>query len=284
MAVKIIKTVREMHRAADRIRQAGLRLGLVPTMGYLHEGHLSLVRQALKVTDRVVVSIFVNPLQFGPTEDLAAYPRNLDRDLELIDQYGVHLAYLPDEKEIYPGDFATSVRVSKLTERLCGASRPGHFEGVTTIVTKLFAAVKPHVAVFGQKDAQQIIVIQRMVRDLNLDVEILMAPTVREADGLAMSSRNAYLSAEERREAPALYRALMVGQKMIAQGERRALRVVEAMRDVIEPQRSAKIDYIEAVDAKDLMPVTELKDSILLAVAVRFGKARLIDNALVRIK
>lgn len=284
MAVKIIKTVRDMHRAADRIRQAGLRLGLVPTMGYLHEGHLSLVRQALKVTDRVVVSIFVNPLQFGPTEDLTAYPRDIDRDLELIDQYGVHLAYLPDEKEIYPGDFATSVRVAELTERLCGASRPGHFEGVTTIVTKLFAAVKPHVAVFGQKDAQQIIVIQRMVRDLNLDVEILMAPTVREADGLAMSSRNAYLSAEERREAPALYRALMVGQKMIAQGERRAQRVVEAMRDVIEPQRSAKIDYIEAVDAKNLAPVTELKNSILLAVAVRFGKARLIDNALVRIK
>ncbi len=284
MAVKIIKTVREMHRAADRIRQAGLRIGLVPTMGYLHDGHLSLVRQALKVTDRVVVSIFVNPLQFGPTEDLAAYPRDIDRDLELIDQHGVHLAYLPDEKEIYPGDFATSVHVTQLTERLCGASRPGHFEGVTTIVTKLFAAVKPHVAIFGQKDAQQTIIIQRLVRDLNLDVEILMAPTVREKDGLAMSSRNAYLSAEERREAPALYRALMVGQKMIAQGERHAQKVIEAMRDVIEPQRSAKIDYIEAVDAKDLTPVAELKDSILLAVAVRFGNARLIDNALVHIK
>ena len=284
MAVKIIKTVREMHRAADRIRQAGLRIGLVPTMGYLHDGHLSLVRQALKVTDRVVVSIFVNPLQFGPTEDLAAYPRDIDRDLELIDQHGVHLAYLPDEKEIYPGDFATSVHVTKLTERLCGASRPGHFEGVTTIVTKLFAAVKPHVAVFGQKDAQQTIVIQRMVRDLNLDVEIQMAPTVREADGLAMSSRNAYLSAEERREAPALYRALMVGQKMIDRGERRTQRVIEAMRDVIEPQRCAKIDYIEAVDAKTLTSVAELKDSILLAVAVRFGNARLIDNALVHIK
>ena len=284
MAVKIIKTVREMHRAADRIRQAGLRIGLVPTMGYLHEGHLSLVRQALKMTDRVVVSIFVNPMQFSPTEDLAAYPRDIDRDLELIDQYGVHLAYLPDEKEIYPGEFATSVRVTNLTERLCGASRPGHFEGVTTIVTKLFAAVKPHVAIFGQKDAQQTIVIQRMVRDLNLDVEILMAPTVREADGLAMSSRNAYLSAEERREAPALYRALVVGQKMIDQGERRAQKVIEAMRDVIEPQRSAKIDYIEAVDAKDLTPVAELKNSVLLAVAVRFGNARLIDNALIHIK
>ena len=284
MAVKIIKTVREMHSVADRIRQVGLRIGLVPTMGYLHEGHLSLVRQALKVADRIVVSIFVNPLQFGPTEDLAAYPRNLDRDLKLLDQHGVHLAYLPDKKEIYPGDFATSVRVAKLTERLCGASRPGHFEGVTTIVTKLFAAVKPHVAVFGQKDAQQTIVIQRMVRDLNLDVEIQMAPTVREADGLAMSSRNAYLGAEERREAPALYRALMVGQKMIGQGERRAQRIIEAMRDVIEPQRCAEIDYIEVVDAKDLTPVAYLKDSILLAVAVRFGNARLIDNALVHIK
>ena len=284
MAIKIIKTVRDMHRAADRIRQAGLRIGLVPTMGYLHEGHLSLVRQALKVTDRVVVSIFVNPLQFSPTEDLAAYPRDIDRDLELIDQHGVHLAYLPDEKEIYPGDFATSVHVAKLTERLCGASRPGHFEGVTTIVTKLFAAVKPHVAIFGQKDAQQTIVIQRLVRDLNLDVEIQMATTVREADGLAMSSRNAYLSAEERREAPALYRALMVGKKMIVRGERRAQKVIEAMRDVIEPQRSAKIDYIEVVDAKDLTPVAELKESILLAVAVRFGNARLIDNALIRIK
>ena len=284
MAVKIIKTVHDMHRAADHIRQAGLRIGLVPTMGYLHEGHLSLVRQALKVTDRVVVSIFVNPLQFGPTEDLAAYPKDIDRDLKLLDRHGVHLAYLPKKKEIYPRDFATSVSVAKLTERLCGASRPGHFEGVTTIVTKLFAAVKPHVAVFGQKDAQQTIVIQRLVRDLNLDVEIQMAPTVREADGLAMSSRNAYLNAEERREAPALYRALMVGQKMIDRGERHPQRVIEAMRDVIAPQRCAEIDYIEAVDAKDLTPVAELKDSILLAVAVRFGNARLIDNALVRIK
>ena len=284
MAVKIIKTVHDMHRAADHIRQAGLRIGLVPTMGYLHEGHLSLVRQALKVTDRVVVSIFVNPLQFGPTEDLAAYPKDIDRDLKLLDQHGVHLAYLPQKKEIYPRDFATSVSVAKLTERLCGASRPGHFEGVTTIVTKLFAAVKPHVAVFGQKDAQQTIVIQRLVRDLNLDVEIQMAPTVREADGLAMSSRNAYLNAEERREAPALYRALMVGKKMIARGERRTQTVIEAMRDVIAPQCCAEIDYIEAVDAKDLTPVAELKDSILLAVAVRFGNARLIDNALVRIK
>ena len=284
MAVKIIKTVHDMHRAADHIRQAGLRIGLVPTMGYLHEGHLSLVRQALKVTDRVVVSIFVNPLQFGPTEDLAAYPKDIDRDLKLLDRHGVHLAYLPQKKEIYPRDFATSVSVAKLTERLCGASRPGHFEGVTTIVTKLFAAVKPHVAVFGQKDAQQTIVIQRLVRDLNLDVEIQMAPTVREADGLAMSSRNAYLNAEERREAPALYRALMVGKKMIARGERRTQTVIEAMRDVIAPQCCAEIDYIEAVDAKDLTPVAELKDSILLAVAVRFGNARLIDNALVRIK
>ncbi len=284
MALKIVKTVREMHRAADRMRQAGLCIGLVPTMGYLHDGHLSLVRRALKMADRVVVSIFVNPLQFGPSEDLAAYPRDLDRDLEQIDTCGVHFAYLPEVEELYPSDFATSVTVAHLTEGLCGASRPGHFEGVTTVVAKLLAAVKPHVAVFGQKDAQQTLVIQRMARDLNLDVEIRMAPTVREADGLAMSSRNAYLSPEERREAPALYRALMVGKKMIEQGETRAQKVIEAMRDVLEPQRHAEIDYIEVVNSKDLTPVAVLRDAVLLAVAVRFGTARLIDNAWVRVR
>ena len=284
MAVKIVKAVRAMHRKADQMRRAGQRIALVPTMGDLHEGHLSLVRRARKVADRVVVSIFVNPLQFGPAEDFAAYPRDLARDLERLDPCGVHLAYLPEVEEIYPEDFATTVGVARLTEGLCGAHRPGHFEGVTTVVAKLFAAVKPHVAVFGQKDAQQTLVIQKMVRDLNLDVEILMAPTVREADGLAMSSRNAYLSPEERREAPSLYRALMLGKNMIAQGERRAPRVIAAMRDVIAPLCHAKIDYIEAVDAENLTPVEVLKNSVLLAVAVRFGKARLIDNAPVRVK
>ena len=284
MAVKIVKTVRAMHRKADRMRRAGHRIALVPTMGYLHEGHLSLVRRARCEADRVVVSIFVNPRQFGPAEDFAAYPRDLERDLERLDRCGAHLAYLPEVAEIYPEDFATTVAVARLTQGLCGAHRPGHFEGVTTIVAKLFAAVKPHVAVFGQKDAQQTLVIQKMVRDLNLDVEIAIAPTVREADGLAMSSRNAYLSPDERREAPSLYRALMLGKKMIDRGERRASRVVAAMRDVIEPSRHAKIDYIEAVDAESLAPVEVLENSVLLAVAVRFGEARLIDNAPIRVK
>lgn len=284
MTVKIVKAVRAMHRVADRMRRAGHRIALVPTMGYLHEGHLSLVRRARREADRVVVSIFVNPLQFGPAEDFAAYPRDLARDLERLGQCGVHLAYLPEVTEIYPEDFATTVAVARLTQGLCGAHRPGHFDGVTTIVAKLFAAVKPHVAVFGQKDAQQTLVIQKMVRDLDLDVEIAIAPTVREADGLAMSSRNAYLTPDERMEAPSLYRALMIGKKMIARGERRACRVVAAMRDVIAPLCHAKIDYIEAVDAESLAPVEVLENSVLLAVAVRFGEARLIDNAPVRVK
>ncbi len=284
MAVKIVTAVRAMHRAADQMRQAGQRIALVPTMGYLHEGHLSLVRRARQVADRVVVSIFVNPLQFGPAEDFVAYPRDLARDLERLDQCGAHLTYAPEVKEIYPEDFATTVEVARLTQGLCGAHRPGHFEGVTTIVAKLFAAVKPHVAIFGQKDAQQTLIVKKMVRDLNLDVEIVMAPTVREADGLAMSSRNAYLTAEERMEAPALYRALMLGKKMIARGERRACRVVAAMRDAIAPLCHAKIDYIEAVDAESLAPVEVIETTVLLAVAVRFGKARLIDNALIRVE
>ena len=284
MAVKIVTAVRAMHRAADQMRQAGQRIALVPTMGYLHEGHLSLVRRARQVADRVVVSIFVNPLQFGPAEDFVAYPRDLARDLERLDQCGAHLTYAPEVEEIYPEDFATTVEVARLTQGLCGAHRPGHFEGVTTIVAKLFAAVKPHVAVFGQKDAQQTLIVKKMVRDLNLDVEIVMAPTVREADGLAMSSRNAYLTAEERMEAPALYRALRLGKKMIGRGERRACRVVAAMRDAIVPLCHAKIDYIEAVDAESLAPVEVIETTTLLAVAVRFGKARLIDNALIRVE
>ena len=283
MGIDVIRRVGEMHQAADIMRLGGLKIGLVPTMGYLHKGHLSLVEHALKVTDRVVVSIFVNPIQFGPSEDLDAYPRDLDRDLQLIGDLGAHLAYVPKTDEMYPEGFVTSVAVADLTAGLCGTARPGHFEGVTTVVAKLFATIKPHVAVFGQKDAQQAIVIRRMVRDLNMDVDVMVAPTVREADGLAMSSRNVYLSTEERREATALYRALVLGQKMIERGERCAQNVIAAMFDVIAPQPHAEIDYIEVVDAEQLTPVTELSDSILLAVAVRFGKARLIDNTLVQL-
>ena len=280
--VEIIRTVQDMHRAADHMRRQGLRIGMVPTMGYLHEGHLSLVQQALQAADRVVVSIFVNPTQFGPKEDLSAYPRDLDRDLNMIGELGAHLAYVPDIAEMYPEGYATFIEVTGLTDHLCGASRPGHFRGVATVVAKLFAAAKPHVAVFGQKDAQQVAVIRRMARDLNLDVEILIAPTVREADGLAKSSRNVYLTPQERREAPVLYRALQKGRALIEGGERRTEAVIAAMQAVIADALHAQIDYIEIVDPKHIQPVNAISGEVLLALAVRFSKARLIDNMVVR--
>ncbi len=276
--VDVVKTVRQMHQVADGLRQQGVRIGLVPTMGYLHEGHLSLVLRALKEADRVVVSIFVNPMQFGPKEDLGAYPRDLDRDLNLISELGAHVAYVPEVVEMYPDGYATAVEVAGLTDHLCGASRPGHFRGVATVVAKLFAAVKPHVAVFGQKDAQQVAVIRRMTRDLNLDVAVVVAPTVRESDGLAKSSRNIYLSPEARLEAPVLNRALQTGKTLIEQGERQAQVVMDTMRTMIADAPHAEIDYIEVVDADRIQPVETLSGTVLLAVAVRFGKARLIDN------
>ncbi len=277
-ALRIIRTVGDMHRAADEMRGGGLRIGLVPTMGYLHEGHLSLIRQARRASDRVVVSIFVNPMQFGPKEDFSTYPRDFERDVKLIREAGGDLVYAPSAEEMYPEGYATSVAVERLTEHLCGALRPGHFQGVATVVTKLFATVKPHLAVFGQKDAQQAVVIRRMARDLNLDVEIRAAPTVREADGLARSSRNVYLSPEERREAPVLYEALQEAKALVVQGERRAPVVVEAMRRRIASRPHAQIGYVSAVDAEDLKPVEALSGAVLFAVAVRFGEARLIDN------
>ena len=278
--VEVIRTVSEMHRAADAIRLEGLRIGLVPTMGYLHEGHLSLVHRALKETDRVVVSIFVNPKQFGPQEDLAAYPRDLDRDLALIAEAGAQVAYVPEVSEMYPKGYATYVDVDELADGLWGRSRPGHFRGVTTIVTKLFAAVKPHVAVFGQKDAQQALILKRLARDLNLDVDVVMAPTAREPDGLAKSSRNVYLSAQEREQAPVLYQALEMAGAMVADGERRAAVVLGAVRDLIGARSQAEIDYVEAVDTDRLAPVEALSGPVLLALAAKFGKARLIDNVI----
>ena len=276
--VDVIQTVSQMQGVADQLRQEGHRIGLVPTMGYLHEGHLSLVTRALQDANRVVVSIFVNPIQFGPKEDLAAYPRDLDRDLELISEAGAHFAYVPEVGEMYPDGFATYVNVEGLTDNLCGLSRPGHFRGVTTVVAKIFTATKPHLAVFGQKDAQQVLVIQRMVRDLNLDVDVIVAPTVREADGLAKSSRNVYLTPEARQEAPVLYRALQMGKALIEEGARDPDQVLGAMRQLITDAPHAKIDYVEAVDMDRLAPLSVLSGRVLLAVAVYFGKARLIDN------
>lgn len=269
-----------MQRTADALRAAGRRIGFVPTMGYLHEGHVSLIRQARKRADEVVVSIFVNPRQFGPGEDYQGYPRDLDRDLRLIRETGGDIVFIPAPEEMYAGDFTTSVHVEGLTEGLCGTSRPDHFRGVTTVVTKLFAAVKPHLAVFGQKDAQQALVIRRMVRDLNLDVEVLIAPTVREPDGLAMSSRNIYLTPEERLQATALYQALCLARGMAGAGERDAQKIIRKMRDLISERPGARIDYVSIVDTGALRPVDRLAGEALVAVAVRFGRARLIDNVI----
>lgn len=276
--VEVIRTVSQMQHIADQLRHKRVRIGLVPTMGYLHEGHLSLVTQALKDADQVVVSIFVNPIQFGPKEDLAAYPRDLDRDLALITEAGAHFAYVPDVSEMYPDGFATYVEVEGLTDQLCGQSRPGHFRGVTTVVTKLFTSIKPHVAVFGQKDAQQVLVIRRMARDLSLDVDVVVAPTVRESDGVAKSSRNVYLTPVERQEAPVLYRALQHAKTMMEDGVSDPHKVVNTVRAMIADAPHAQVDYVEIVDTDRLVPLSVLSGQVLLAVAVYFGKARLIDN------
>jgi len=271
-----------MQAWADQARAGAKRIGFVPTMGYLHEGHLSLVRVAKARSDVVVASIFVNPLQFSPTEDLARYPRDFDRDRAMLVQEGVDVIFYPEAAEMYPADFTTSVQVSKLTDTLCGRSRPGHFQGVTTVVAKLFTCVKPHLAVFGSKDAQQALVIKRMARDLNFDIEIVIAPTVREPDGLAMSSRNSFLKPLERQQAATLFRALRHAEELIALGERLPQKVINAISDMIVRETSGAIDYVALVDVNTLQDVKEIRGQILIALAVFFGKTRLIDNILVQ--
>lgn len=276
--MKIIHSIQEMQAESDRMRSEGLKIGLVPTMGFLHEGHLSLIREAGRRTDRVVVSIFVNPTQFGPAEDFAAYPRDFERDRKLSEAEGADVIFSPEAAEMYPPGHRTHVDVDGLTETLCGASRPGHFRGVTTVVTKLFAAVKPHVAVFGQKDAQQAAVIRRMTADLNLDVEIVVAPIVREADGLAMSSRNVYLSPSEREDATVLRKSLLAAEDMFRKGERNAPALLRSVKSMIESKPSARVDYVSLADPETLQSIGEARSGALLAVAVFVGKTRLIDN------
>jgi pantoate--beta-alanine ligase len=273
----IIRHVKEMQAWADAARREGKRIGFVPTMGALHEGHLSLVREARRRADLVVVSIFVNPLQFGPKEDFAVYPRDLARDEALLGAETVDTIFYPDTAEMYPADFSTYVAVERLTDVLCGQSRPGHFRGVTTVVAKLLNAVKPHVAVFGAKDAQQALVIRRMAQDLDFDLEVIVSPAVREPDGLAMSSRNRNLLPELRAQAPVLYRALQQGAQMIRQGERNPERVRNAMTKMIN-ETDGRIDYLEIVDTRQLRAVSEIGGEVLIALAVFFGKVRLIDN------
>jgi len=281
--VKIVKGVAEMQRMAEEIRRSDRKIGFVPTMGYLHEGHLSLIRRARQLSQVVVVSIFVNPMQFGPQEDLADYPRDLSRDTRLSQKAGCDILFIPPVEEMYPPGYCSYIQVQGLTEVLCGAARPGHFRGVTTVVTKLFNMVKPHLAVFGQKDAQQAIVVRRMVQDLNQDLEIVIAPTVREPDGLAMSSRNEYLTPQERAAAPVLYNALEWARTCIQAGERQAEVLTKGMTEMIAGEKTAQIEYIAIVDAEKLQPVNILDGQVLIAVAVQFGRARLIDNVLIQV-
>lgn len=278
--MKIVGTVKEVREQVKEWKQQGLSVGFVPTMGYLHEGHKSLMDAARKGNDKVVVSIFVNPMQFGPTEDLATYPRDLDHDAALCESAGVDLIFHPEAEEMYEKDFCSFVDMTGLTEGLCGKTRPIHFRGVCTVVNKLFNIVTPDHAYFGQKDGQQLAVIKRMVRDLNMDIEIVGCPIVREEDGLAKSSRNTYLSSEERKAALILSKTVALG-KELAKTEKDANKVVEAMKKNIETEPLAKIDYVEAVDALSMAPVEKLEGTCMLAMAVYIGKTRLIDNTLI---
>ncbi len=274
----VVATVEEMQARADRIRAQGKTIALTPTMGCLHEGHLSLIQKGKAHADRVVLSIFVNPTQFGPDEDLDAYPRAMERDLALAEGSGVDVVFAPSDKELYGPDFQTFVSLDRLPNHLCGLSRPVHFRGVATVVTKLFNIVKPHVAVFGEKDYQQLQVVRRMAADLNFDVEIIGAPTVREPDGLAKSSRNAYLTPEQRESGLTLNRSLEKAQAMAAAGEADPARIIEAARDLIDAAPHTRIDYIEIVDPYTLNSVEAVEGSVLMALAVQVGKSRLIDN------
>ena len=278
--MKIVGTVKEVREQVKEWKKQGLSGGFVPTMGYLHEGHKSLMDAARKGNDKVVVSIFVNPMQFGPTEDLATYPRDLDHDAALCESAGVDLIFHPEAEEMYEKDFCSFVDMTGLTEGLCGKTRPIHFRGVCTVVNKLFNIVTPDHAYFGQKDGQQLAVIKRMVRDLNMDIEIVGCPIVREEDGLAKSSRNTYLSHEERKAALILSKTVALG-KELAKTEKDANKVVEAMKKNIETEPLAKIDYVEAVDALSMAPVEKLEGTCMLAMAVYIGKTRLIDNTLI---
>jgi len=273
--MKVIETIGEMKRLRQQLIEP---VGFVPTMGYLHGGHLALVRRARAENPSVVVSIFVNPTQFGPQEDFNSYPRDTKRDLSLLDKEGTDVVFMPSVAEMYPRQFSSWVEVGRVTERLEGASRPGHFRGVTTVCAKLFNIVQPTRAYFGQKDAQQAVVIKKMVADLNMNLEIITLPTVREPDGLAMSSRNTYLNPEERRAAAVLHQALSLAQKLWAQGEKDAQHLRQEMIGLIQKQPLAKIDYVSVANAETLDELDTVNPPALVSLAVKIGKTRLIDN------
>jgi pantoate--beta-alanine ligase len=276
--MKICKTIAEMRAASRQARREEKRLGFVPTMGALHEGHLSLVRAAKAKCDVVAASIFVNPLQFGPSEDLAKYPRTFERDAGLLEREAVDILFVPATEEMYPTGAITYVTVEGLSEKLCGRSRPGHFRGVTTVVAKLFHIVEPDLAFFGQKDAAQATIIRRMVQDLNLPVEIVVCPIVREPDGLALSSRNAYLDPQERKSALVLHCSLTEVKNRFEQGERNASKLIAAGKQVLAREPAVRLDYLEIVDPATLDPLREVTGTALVAIAAFAGNTRLIDN------
>lgn len=277
--MKIVSTKIEVREQVKQWRKEGLTVGFVPTMGYLHEGHESLVKRAVAENDKVVVSIFVNPMQFGPKEDLATYPRDLEADSKLCEAAGAALIFHPEPEEMYEEAFCSYVDMNGLTNALCGLSRPVHFRGVCTVVNKLFNIVMPDKAYFGEKDAQQLAVVKRMVKDLDMDIEIVGCPIIREEDGLAKSSRNTYLSEEGRKEALVLSKSIFAGKQMVLDGEKDASVVIKAMRDIIESAPMAKIDYVEIVDVNTMKSIEKIQGEILCAIAVYIGdEARLIDN------
>jgi pantoate--beta-alanine ligase len=276
--MKVFRTIRELREELWIRRSHGQRISLVPTMGYFHEGHLSLMDLAREKSDFMVVSLYINPTQFGPDEDLARYPRDFTRDERLARERGTDVLFYPDNQEMYPDSFCTYVVPEKLSDVLCGRSRPTHFRGVTTIVAKLFNIIQPDLAVFGRKDAQQAIIIKRMVSDLNFPIEIIVAPIVRESDGLAMSSRNAYLTPAERQQAPVIFQALTQAAELVGKGEQKSVYVEEKIKKIIATASLAKIEYVQVVSEKDLQPVEKVEPGTFVAVAVWFGKTRLIDN------
>ncbi len=281
-SMEVLSTITAIKKALEKQKSLGRSVGFVPTMGYLHEGHLSLVKGSLRQTDCTVVSIFVNPAQFGPKEDLQEYPRDRERDLALLRELGADLVFIPENREMYPEGFKTYVEVTDLQDRFEGMSRPGHFRGVCTVVMKLFEIITPEIAYFGQKDAQQAVILKKMVRDLNLDVKIQVLPTVREKDGLALSSRNVYLSKDQRRAALCLVKSLKVADRLIQAGEKDSLIIKKEMKKLIDVESLARLDYIEIVDLDNLVPMDKIKGTALILIAVYFGKVRLIDNMVVK--
>ncbi len=283
--MKIIKSINEMQRTAFEVREKNERIGFVATMGALHKGHLSLVDIVKKGADVIIISIFVNPKQFGtsevsPQEDYERYPRDVEQDIKILEDKKVDIVFIPDTYEMYPEGHLSYVNVQELGEVLCGKSRPGHFKGVCTVLVKLFNIVKPDITIFGEKDMQQAIIVKKMVEDLNFDIEVITGPTIRENDGLAISSRNIYLSAQQRKDVPILYKSLVIAKEMIEKGERDSTVVIEKIRSLIE-KKDAKIDYIDIVDKKDLTPAKSIKGDVLIALAVYFGSTRLIDNIVI---